>query len=572
MARAGALTAARSRAAAVAAVSSETGDGLAEIVSATVGRLQAYQVLPNSVAQVEAAALTDAVDFSPRVLRVPDWERPGSWSESEFTLGLSAWNTMIWSSGRGVGKTFGGSCNVVLLLVKAVAEVAADILAGRRDGWPQEIKVFAAGPTWGHVRQVMMFEGDCSIEAVLPDWAVDHKASSQNVSTGFPCVVLRLPGVPSKVMIEGLSAKDTDRWRGREGYAAWWDEPAACLYAAECWRQFMQLLRKSEDPRLLLTCTPNWAHPSQELIWTLCAAAEGDPAALEKMSQDMGGVLGGGAIVRRQVPSWANAVMPESWRNSQRSLAATGTPWARQEVLGELAEPTSDVLIARADQLFVKDPPRDAYRRVVLGVDPATGDGSRDEWGLVCVGELTRALQATGAGGEWTGQWITHVVLSDDTLGAHPDRAAAEVARVAKRVDVDMVFVERNQGGLALASLVQSELEEIGFPSSRLDTYWSSDPKGARAEVWASRMRLRTFAFAESLRGGMLSSQAAMWSPTRDMKNSPDRVDAVGIASAWLGLGSVGRRTKGAKIQKGYRRRYLSGSGVVSHRPGASTR
>jgi phage terminase large subunit-like protein len=516
---------------------------LEQLISTTVKRLQAYQTLPFSPTAGADAAKMGATDH---------W--PPSPATNLRVGGRGAapppWNTLVMSSGRGVGKTFGGSANAVLLACRAVAEAAARVVSGR--DWPEEITVFAAGPTWGHVTQQMLFDSDASVVSLLPEWAYDVKRSSRNTSTGFPRVVIDVPGVPSRVQVMGLSAKDPDRWRGREGAAGWWDEPAACLQAAECWRQWMQILRTSDSPLLLLTCTPNFAHPSQDLIWTLCAAADGDAQALGRMLEEFGGLLGGGAVVRRQVPSWANSKMPEVWRREQKLLADTGTPWARQEVLGELAEPSADVLIARSDQVFVPDPPRSAFRRVCLGVDPATGDGSRDEWGMVALGELVSPYLLDN------GSAVRYVILGDFSLGAHPDRAVDAAAAAAARLDVTMVNMERNQGGLAMASLLQGAMAAADVDPARLETYWSQTSKGARAQVWASRMRQGTLAFAESLRGGMLSSQAAMWSPERDSRNSPDRVDAVGIAAAWMGLNEPQAQVTRGRVASAYRRRFMA--------------
>lgn len=519
---------------------------LEELISGTVKRLQAYQVLPRSPRAVMDAAVVGASDTWPAAVV------PGDPSGGRGAM-PPPWNTLLMASGRGVGKTYGGSANVILLACRAVAETAAKVV---RTGckWPEEITVFAAGPTWGHVTQQMLFDSDSSVASLLPDWGYDSKRSTRNTSTGFPRVVIDIPGIPSRVQVMGLSAKDPDRWRGREGAAGWWDEPAACFQAGECWRQWIQILRTSNDPLLLLTCTPNYAHPSQELIWALCGVAAGDPLAATKMVEEFGGVLGGGAVVRRQVPSWANTKMPDTWRREQRALAETGTPWARQEVLGELAEPSADVLIAKADQMFIPDQPVAAYRRLVLGVDPATGDGSRDEWGIVVLGELaTPYVTDNGAA-------VRYVIAADASLGAHPDKAVQRAAETAARWDVDAVNMERNQGGLAMASLLQSAMAEAGCDPARLETYWSQTSKGARAQVWASKMRQGQVAFVESLRGGMLGGQAAMWSPERDSRNSPDRVDAVGIAAAWLGLNDLSDHRHAGGVVPAYRRRFMSRS------------
>lgn len=526
-----------------AAAPSDAGAALEQIISTMVGRLQPYQVLPFSPTAVAEAARAGATDY---------WPPRAATSLTPAMRGVAPppWNTLVMSSGRGVGKTFGGSVNAILLACRAVAEAAARVVSGRE--WPEEITVFAAGPTWGHVTQQMLFDSDASVTSMLPDWAFDAKRSTRNTSTGFPRVVLDVPGVPSRVQVMGLSAKDPDRWRGREGAAGWWDEPAACLQAAECWRQWVQILRTSDNPLLVLTCTPNYAHPSQDLIWTLCGAADGDVAARSKMTEEFGGMLGGGAVVRRQVPSWANRKMPEVWRREQKLLAETGTPWARQEVLGELAEPSADVLIARADQLFIPDPPRSAYQKLCLGVDPATGDGSRDEWGIVVLGELSTPYLLDN------GSAVRHVIAGDFSLGAHPDKAVERAAEAAARWQVDKVNMERNQGGLAMASLLQSALAAARVDPGRLETYWSQTSKGARAQVWASRMRQGTLGLADSLRGGQLSGQAAMWSPERDARNSPDRIDAVGIAAAWMGLNEPSKPTVRSGVSGAYRRRFIT--------------
>lgn len=420
--------------------------------------------------------------------------------------------TFLFSSGRGVGKTFGGSSDAVLM---AMYYSQPHITSPEK-----KVNVFAVGPTWSHTMDVMMFEEDSSILGVLAavnaEDLVARKGRKQDISrntaTSVPHIRLDTPWRKGETRIVGLSAQKPNSWRGKEGQGAWWDEPSVAIYAEDCWKQLRQLLRKSEQPRLMMTCTPDHQAPSRHLIWTLAKAADGDPDALASLAQLAGFQ---GSIVRRSVPSWENEHMPQEWRDSQREAAETGSAWARQEVLGELVEAVLDALLSPGDILWVPHPSDRDIVHVDIGVDPAVADGRGDEWGIVATAEVRTP----------EGMKHKHVTIDDMSMRGHTDIAMKTAAECAAKHRARAVYVESNQGSDVLMNQMKAAMQRAGLNPAIIKPKHASERKDVRADPIAAAVRRKTLAFSEELRGSRLVSQATTWQPSIDKRKSPDRVD-----------------------------------------------
>lgn len=394
------------------------------------------------------------------------------------------------------------------------------------------VNVFTIGPSWAHVIETMMFEGDSSIMGVAPEGLIDVKACSRNTSTGRPTIVLNTEGRPGRVTITGLSAETPEKWRGKEGQGAWWDEPAACQYALACWRQLRQIIRKSEFPKALLSTTPDRLAPSKELVWALDAAARGEPDTPLVLAE-LNGLVG--PVVRRTVPSWANTTMPEEWRDAQREAAESGSAWARQEILGELVDGVVEALISLEDILWVPEPPAEGVRFVDIGVDPAMTSGRGDEFGLVAAAVTRPKVCGHGC----------QAVLVEDRSG-HMDAnvAWAKLGEMVRKWPVRKVFVETNQGGDFVLDGARSAVQAAGGDPRIVQAAWSSKGKAFRAQPVAVAFRDKRLGVSEALRGGALVKQWLTWQPEIDKKVSPDRIDASVAATFGLDFAKPQRKAQ----------------------------
>lgn len=400
--------------------------------------------------------------------------------------------------------TFSGSCWVLL-------SCAFYALTAK----PEEtVNVFAIGPSWAHVIETMMFEGDSSIMGVAPEGLIDVKACSRNTATGRPTIVLNSEGRPGRITITGLSAETPEKWRGKEGQGAWWDEPAACQYAAACWRQLRQVLRKSEFPKALLSTTPDHLAPSKQLVWALDKAARGEPDSPLVLAE-LGGLVG--PVVRRSVPSWENATMPLEWREAQKAAAESGSAWARQEILGELVDGVVEALIGADEVLWVPPPPPEGVRWVDIGVDPAVTSGRGDEFGLVAAAATRPKV---------VGHQCQAVLVEDSSGHMDANAAWARLGEMVRRWPVRKVFVETNQGGDFVLDGAKTAVQAAGGDPRVVQAAWSSKGKAFRAQPVAVAFRDKRLGVSESLRGGGLMKQWCTWQPEVDKKVSPDRIDA----------------------------------------------
>jgi len=408
------------------------------------------------------------------------------------------------------------------------------------------VNVFVIGPSWAHVIETMMFEGDSSIMGVAPEGLINVKACSRNTATGRPTITLHTEGRPGKVTITGLSAETPEKWRGKEGQGAWWDEPAACQYAMSCWQQLRQILRKSEFPKALLTTTPDRLAPSKELVWALDGAARGEPDSPVVLAE-LGGLVG--PVVRRTVPSWANTTMPEEWRESQRAAAESGSAWARQEILGELVDGVVEALIGLEDILWVPMPPPEGVRWVDIGVDPAMTSGRGDEFGLVAMAATKPKVVGHNCQG----------VLIEDRSG-HMDANSAweRLGQMVRRHPVRKVFVEHNQGGDFVLDGARTAVQEAGCDPRIVQAAWSSKGKTFRAQPVAVAFRDKRLGVVEGLRGQEMMKQWLTWQPEIDKKVSPDRIDASVAATFGMDFGKPVKKSTLRRAERpnvDYRRR-----------------
>lgn len=482
--------------------------------------------------------------------RPGDVLRQGGFDEEPVTgVCPDKWSVWLMSAGRGTGKTLTGSVLSTLFAHAVQGEGVA----------------FAVGPTFSHVCEVMLFKEETSVARVVGDGFIDWAKSRQSPSGGkLPRLVFK-----SGVEIVGLSAEKPDKFRGYQGSFAWWDEPGRCIYAPQVFQQLGQILRKTPDPKVIMTTTPDSAKssPSKGLLRALveCGVDPDDEDARARLLQfggpvtrmlDDGLMSAWTSVAYTCVPSWHNTALPDEWRQAQLMRARNGSAWDRQETMGVLVDLDGSPLLERKDFIFLSRPPSEV-REVVVGVDPAVGSGNRDSWGVVSVAKLSSG---------------SFFVLDDRTSAGKPEAGLARIVeavafavqRGARRV---RVVVERNQGGLVMVNAVKDALCDAGFGHVGVDSEWakgerrmaasSQHAKAARAAPLAMGVRARpsVVQFSSGLESSVLVEQLCTWEPPESGESvpsgsSPDAIDAWSLALTALGaLGVVakisGRRRTG---------------------------
>ena len=144
-----------------------------------------------------------------------------------------AWKTWVIMGGRGAGKT------------RAGAEWVRAQVEGPRPADPGRARRLAlVGETVDQVREVMVF-GDSGILACSPpDRRPEWQATRRRLVW------------PNGAVAQVFSAHDPDSLRGPQFDAAWVDELAKWPKAEETWDQLQFALRLGDNPRQIVTTTP----------------------------------------------------------------------------------------------------------------------------------------------------------------------------------------------------------------------------------------------------------------------------------------------------------------------------
>jgi phage terminase large subunit-like protein len=241
------------------------------------------------------------------------------------------WDNWFHMSGRGTGKTRGGS-NWVRKITSHVSRIA---LIGR---------------TITDVRQTMV-EGDggliraCELAGETYDWKPALKEFTfQNGAKAF-----------------GWSAEEPNKLRGPEHGAGWLDEPCHWDLVEETWANYQFGLRQHGLPggaKTLLTSSP------LPIPWTK-----------DRIAED------GTVLVR--VPTSINIHNLDAGYIRRVIEPLMGTRRGRQELEAELLEDVEGALWSTEMFQYI-DPSTRSGDRVVVGVDPAGSQGkASDETGII---------------------------------------------------------------------------------------------------------------------------------------------------------------------------------------------
>ena len=376
-----------------------------------------------------------------------------------------AWKSWVIMGGRGAGKT------------RAGAEwVRAEVEGSTPDAPGRSRHVALVGETQDQVREVMIF-GESGILACSPPdrrpvWEAGRKR------------LVWKNGAVAQV----FSAYDPDSLRGPQFDAAWADELAKWPKAEETWDMLQFALRLGENPRQVVTTTP-------QNIGVLKA------------------ILKNPSTVMTHAPTQANrANLAASFLVEVQGRYA-GTLQGRQELEGHLVEEVEGALWTAATIAacqFVGEVPE--FDRVVVAVDPpVTGGAKSDTCGIVVAGVVM-----SGAPKDWR-----VIVLEDCSVKGSPTEWATAAVAAMDRHKADRLVAEVNQGG----EMVSDMIRQVD-PLVPIRTVHAGKSKGIRAEPVAA---LYEQGRVKHLRGlGKLEDQMCRMT-VKGFKGdgSPDRLDAL---------------------------------------------
>jgi phage terminase large subunit-like protein len=387
------------------------------------------------------------------------------WAMPHQTPPEGNWKTWVIMGGRGAGKTRAGA-----EWVRAMVEGAGPQDAGIAR------RVALVGETIDQVREVMVFGDSGIIACSPPDRRPEWQATRKRLVW------------PNGAVAQVFSAHDPDSLRGPQFDAAWVDELAKWKKGEGAWDQLQFALRLGENPRQVVTTTPQ----NVPVLRT---------------------VLANPSTVVTHAPTIANrANLAQSFLD-EVSARYAGTQLGRQELEGLLIDGVEGALwkpdmieAARLDS-----PP--ALSRIVVAVDPpVSAHKSSDTCGIVVVGAITE-----GPPQNWRA-----VVLEDASVqGASPETWARAALDAFARHGADRLVAEVNQGG----NLVEAVIRQIDalVPFRAVHARAS---KSLRAEPVAALYEQGRVAHLRGL--GALEEQMFMMTPQGfSGRGSPDRVDAL---------------------------------------------
>lgn len=448
-------------------------------------------VLKNFAKPIHVASDQDSLTYTPREMRSgADWLACAQPAQvDEFLAGLSGnallalpwmfdfwalphqlppegiWKTWVIMGGRGAGKTRAGA-----EWVRAQVEGA-----GPKDKGLAR-RVALVSDTIDQAREVMVF-GDSGILACSPPdrrpvWEATRK---------------RLVW-PNGAVAQIFSAHDPESLRGPQFDAAWVDELAKWKKADDTWDMLQFALRLGENPRQVVTTTP-------QNVGVLKA------------------ILKNPSTTVTHAPTTANRAYLAASFLEEVTTRYAGTWKGAQELEGLLIEDIPGALWTTA---MLEDGRLDMApkcSRIVVAVDPSVSAGEgADACGIVVVGAIT-----DGPPQNWRA-----VVLEDATVkGASPDQWARAAIAAYHRHGADRLVAEVNQGG----ALVEGVLRTID-PLVPYRAVHAARHKSARAEPVAALYEQGRVSHLRHL--AALEEQMCQMTPQGFLgKGSPDRVDAL---------------------------------------------
>ena len=392
-----------------------------------------------------------------------DWR---SWAHNGQCAPPGDWRTWVIMAGRGFGKT------------RAGAEWVRDLV---KDGPALNIALVAA--TLAEARKIMV-EGRSGLLNVADYWIDDWLPSRG---------LLRFDNGSEAQIFSGASPEIL---RGPEHHFAWCDELAKWEKPGDTWDMLQLGMRLGAQPQVLVTTTPR---PGPVLTRIMDAKA---------------------CVVTRG-STRSNPHLPPAFVEAVEEMYA-GTRLGRQELDGELLPDVAGALwsvelLERCRFLLGTVPNKN--NRIVIGVDPPSGDGT--------CGIIVCALDADGIG---------HVLADHSVTARSPEGWAKAVAAAAELHNAQMVVAETNQGGAMVEACLRTADSKLRVRSvtARLSKSERAVPVASCFEAGKVWLHGR-FPELEAQLCGLIAG-GGYEGPGR----SPDRADAMVWALSELMLGKGG--------------------------------
>lgn len=399
------------------------------------------------------------------------------------------WKTWVVMGGRGAGKT------------RAGAEWIRSMVEGDRPLDPGKARrVALVGETQDQVREVMIF-GDSGILACTPpDRRPEWNATRRTLTW------------PNGATAQVFSAHDPDSLRGPQFDAAWVDELAKWKKGQDTWDMLQFALRLGDDPRQVVTTTPQNA-------------------------EVLKGILRNPSTVMTHAPTDANRAYLAASFLDEVYRRYGGKIEGAVELEGRLVEDLDGGLWTMETLRRAHGTIPDRLTRVVVAVDPPiSGTERSDECGIVVLG-----VQTEGEVREWRGY-----VLEDASVRGSATVWAQAAVDAFHRHGADRMIAEVNQGG----DLVAEMLYQID-PLVPLTKVHATRGKAARAEPVAALYEQGRIVHLP----GLQRLEEQMLQMTKNGfhgKGSPDRVDALVWAATAALLEPARQRVMDPRIRSLY--------------------
>lgn len=359
--------------------------------------------------------------FCPNMLCNGDPHSDGTWqhyharADQRLPRWDADWLTLLWSSGRGTGKTRGAS-EITNRVVKKVPEIAL------------------VGASASAVRKVMI-EGPTGILATAPPDFRPKWEPSRNLLTW-----------PNGAIAHSVTAEEPDRVRGLNIGFAWGDEMAFISLIDEVWSNLRLALRVGSNPHILVTTTPRPTKWIKDLIANK-------------------------RTITRRVSTYANLHNLSPVFREQILEEFEGTRMGRQELYGEVLEDVEGSLwkpemIQHIDYDRVPN-----LVRIVVAVDPAGSANARsDETGIIVLGisaerhvyvlaDLTGKYSPAGwaqAAHDAHTSWKADAIIAEKNYGGDMVRHTLESTGYE---DVRVILVDSRRGKAIRAESVVGAYE-----------------------------------------------------------------------------------------------------------------
>ncbi|MGL4242665.1 MAG: DNA-packaging protein [Beijerinckiaceae bacterium] len=397
------------------------------------------------------------------------WARPDQLPPA-VAQGGGDWTVWLVLGGRGAGKTRTGA-----EWVRSLATGAAPV--GR---------IALVGETYADVRDVM-------VDGVSGLLAIHARAERPVWEVGRRRLVW-----PNGAVAQAFSAEEPEALRGPQFEAAWCDELAKWPNADAVWDNLQFALRLGQRPREIVTTTPR------------------PTPLLKRLAVD-------GRTALSRAPTAANAYNLAPAFLDQVVGRYAGTRLGRQELDGEFVDERPDAFWSRAqlEGLRIGPQPADAFRRIVVAVDPPSGSGPASRCGIIAAGCMADGRFA--------------VVADATTEGARPEVWAEAVSSLFRSLEADAVVVEINQGGDMAESVLRG-----ADPSLPIIKVRASRGKHVRAEPVAALYARGLVRHAGQF--PRLEDEMCLFGPDGlSDGRSPDRLDALVWALTALSEAERGR-------------------------------